>query len=138
MKRVVIVIICLALVILGIYSCQSNYTHEVFKVVITESFVSNDSVGNEWDFIYECDGVSVTEERRWTVERDACQRIKIDITAIERDTYSDYGYGEIVIQLKNGFQNSTVVTVTENMGRYRGNKATIKITCKVVRVKKKI
>ena len=137
MKRAVIVIVCLALVVIGVYSCQNNYTHEVFKIVFTEHLVSNDSVGNEWNLIYECDGVSVTEERRWTVERDTCQSIKIDITAIEIDTYSDYGYGEIVIPLKNGFQNSTVVTVTENMGRYRGNKATIKITCKVVRVEKK-
>ena len=67
---------------------------------------------------------------------DTTKTLTINATVTESDEWPESGSASLRIILKDGFETSTTITVTENKGRYKGNKAQGKITCKAQLVKK--
>lgn len=134
MKRI-ISIICICFIIFSFNGCKRNYTHSVYEITIDATVVSNDSVGNDWRYVYTCDGQQVKSGHQMTVPYGTAETVEIYVTAIESDTWDDKGFGSLYVDLEDGFQKYTIVTVRENKGRYVGNTANIRITCNVKLVK---
>lgn len=92
--------------------------------------VYNNHVGNEWVFDMEIDGRRCPIGR--TVQVKCSGIIKVVFTAQEVDKISDFGSGTIDIDINtlefNTEESAGIeAIVTENRGRYRGNKAKWKI-----------
>ncbi|MBQ8001159.1 MAG: hypothetical protein IJ298_08195 [Ruminococcus sp.] len=142
--RKIAVFLCVVATLLSFLGCQEehtyerqkNYTHGVYKLTITASEISNDSVGNDWRKSYSCDDRTIFSGEQWIVPLDATETVIIDAVITEVDKCSDVGYGSLCVVLTDGFKTSTTITVTENKGRYKGNKAQWKISCKVTLVEK--
>ena len=60
----------------------------------------------------------------------------IHATITEEDTWPDVGSDDLCVVLKDGFETSTTISLSENKGRFKGNTAQWEITCKVVLVNK--
>ncbi len=113
-----------------------RYTSGVYELSISASLLYNDSVGNNWRKAYTCEGVAIASGKRWTVPLDTVKTVVIEVTVTESDKRPDVGFGCLSVDLVDGFKTSTFVTVTENRGRYTGNTAQWKITCRVSLVDK--
>lgn len=112
------------------------YTNGVYEVSISASLLHNNSVGNDWQQVFTCEGSPVGNRERWTVPLDTVKTVVIDTTIREEDKWPDIGSGSLSVDLVDGFTTSTVFTVTENKGRYRGNTAEWEIACSVTLVEK--
>lgn len=130
MRRFICFCCCIAIAVFAV-GCEKNYTHGVYELTISQFCVCNDSVGNEWEFIYKCDGKEISNEHTFTLPLDADESKTIEITVIERDNYPDIGKTSLEIDLTDGYIAVTSVTVTENKGRYIKNEARWQIECEV-------
>ena len=126
-----IVFLCVVAMLLSLFGCKKNYTHGVYEVTLRSFEISNYSVGNEWVITYTCDGRTIASGEQWIVPLDTVKTVMIDAAVTETDQYPDVGSGSLIVVLKEGFETSKIITVAENKGRYKGNKANWKITCKV-------
>ena len=111
--------------------CEKNYTYAVYELNISERCVYNDAVGDDWETQYSCYGSTVYNGYRWTVPIDSTNKIYLDTAVIENDKYPDIGKESVVIELTDGFETLTTITVTEGDSRYAGNKAIWEITYKI-------
>lgn len=112
-------------------------THGRFKIIISEELTHNPSVGNEWSVSYYINGEFFTKGEKYiTAPLRPTEDVRLDIEITEDDTLPDIGTGELEIILKDGYQCSTEISVTENKGRYYGNTAVWKVECRVVLVDK--
>ncbi len=134
--RKIAVILCIVAALLSFCGCKKNYTHGVYEVTIKADRISYDHVGNEWKKVYTCEGRTIKSGEQWTVPLDTTKTLKINATITELDAWDDVGYGSLNVVLRDDFETSTIVTVTEDNGRYQGNKAKWEITCSVELVKK--
>ena len=130
------VFLCVLAMLLSFSGCQKNYTHAVYEVTITASEIYNNSVGNDWQKVYTCDGRTIASGEQYTVPLGTTKTVTINATITESDKWPDKGYGSLSVVLRDGFETSTTITVTESKGRYKGNKAQWEITCRVELVKK--
>ncbi len=112
------------------------YTNGVYEVSISASLRHNNSVGNDWRKVYTCEGSTISSGKRWTVPLDTVKTVVIDATITEGDKWPDVGSGSLSVDLVDGFESSTSITITENKGRYKGNTAEWEITCSVALVDK--
>ena len=112
------------------------YTSGVYEVSISALLLHNDSVGDDWQQVFTCEGSPIGDRERWTVPLDTVKTVVIDATIIEDDKCPDTGSGSLSVDLTDGFTASTVIPVTENKGRYKDNTAEWKITCSVTLVEK--
>ena len=135
MRRIA-VLFCVIATLFSISGCKKDYTHGVYEVTITASIISNNSVGNDWQKTYTSEGRTIASGEQWTVPLDTTKTLTINATVTESDEWPESGSASLRIILKDGFETSTTITVTENKGRYKGNKAQWKITCKAQLVKK--
>lgn len=133
--RKFITVFCIIALLLSFSGCKRNYTHSVYEVTITDSLISNNSVGRDWKQEYFCENKTVVSGQRWTVPIDTTKTIKITAKITEDDIHKDIGYGYLSVELRDGFKTSTTVTVSEDNGRYTDNSALWEITCKVKLVK---
>ncbi|AWB44239.1 hypothetical protein DCC85_08430 [Paenibacillus sp. CAA11] len=109
----------------GKSSSQSSAKTYTVKLVSAE-LTSNDHVGNEWAWSASVDGKSLDVGDSITL-KNAKNSIILKSYAVEQDKIPDEGSAEKSISLKSLSSNKTTVkltvTVTENRGRYSGNKA---------------
>ena len=94
----------------------------------TES-ISNDHVGNSWSTQWSIDGV----EEPATIRGIEGKELVLSASMLEKDVHSDTAATETthVItrdDLKDGFTVEQDITVTEDKGRYQGNKAEFRVT----------
>ena len=134
--RKIAVFLCVIITLLSFSACQKDYTHGVYEVTITSTEIFNNHVGNNWYERYSCDGKPFVNGEKWTVPLGTAQTLTIDVTVTENDVWPDVGYSSLSVDLKEAFKTSTIVTVTENKGRYKGNCAQWEINCTVKLVKK--
>ena len=113
---------------------QEIPTHNVYEMTITATQLSNDSVGQEWSEMYTCEGESIYGNKRWTLPIGTTKIVEVEAVITERDKFPDVGNGVLTVELKDGFETSTVITVVENKGVYRGNQAQWEVVCKVALV----
>lgn len=135
MKRIAL-FLCVVATLFSLCGCEKNYTHGVYEVTITATEIYNDSVGDDWQKVYGCDGRIITSGESWTVPLDTTKTVKIDATITERESCPDAAFGTLSVVLKDGYETSTTITVTEDRGRYAGNTAQWKVFCKVKLIKK--
>ena len=109
---------------------ESKPTDAVYTLNFTETLLHNDSVGNDWEITYTCDGRTIVSGEQWTVPHGSIPTLTIDVTVIEKDKYSDIGYGSLSVVLRDECTSSVTVTVTENGGCYRNRTARWEISCK--------
>ena len=90
------------------------------------TLVKNDHVGNSWTKTVKVNDkkLSVGKEYKFTASK-----LKAYVKIVENDKIPDVGTK--TVSLVKGKVNTINVTVTENRGRYSGNKATWKIKIKV-------
>ena len=134
--RRIILIIFVCFLFLNFSGCKKNYTHGIYEVSITAYQLSNDSVGNSWRKVYNCDGREINSGERWTIPLNIERNLIIDVTITENDKWPDIGRSALSVVLKDGFKTSEIITVIENKGRYKGNKAQWKIICEVELIEK--
>lgn len=127
--------------VIGLVGCsvqeievQTTPTHNVYEMNITATQLSNDSVGREWSKTYWCKGEAIESKTRWTVPIGTTKIVEVEAVITERDKFPDVGNGVLTVELKDGFETSTVITVVENKGVYRGNQAQWEVVCKVALV----
>lgn len=135
MKKIII-FMCVIAIMFSFCGCESNYTHEVYEVEITAEEIYNHHVGNDWKKYYSCNGENIKSGDRCTIPRGKNETRKIDITIMEEDKWPDVETDSITVSLEDNFTTSATILVTENKGKYKGNSAQWKITCKVKLVDK--
>lgn len=130
MKKVLILIFAVV-ILLDFPVCTKEHTYGVYEMTFSSELISNDSVGNDWEMYYSCDGRNVSNGEQWLVLLANPQTAVINVTVTERDKIPDIGSGLITVTLNDESETKTIVTVTENGGSYQGNEARWEITCKV-------
>ncbi len=109
-------------------------SYAIYEITITAIELSNDSVGNEWHQTYVCEGESVYSGKRWRSSPNIAKRMQLSIVITETDKIPDVGEGTVTVELRDGYEVSTLVVVEENGGRYKGHKATWEIACRIKEV----
>jgi hypothetical protein len=96
------------------------------------SLVYNNHVGNEWSKIVKYNGKNVSLGSSLAKQLKNTDKMVITCTATEKDKYPDIGSVTISLNVANLKKGTTTfvknVIVTENRGRYSGNKACWKFT----------
>ncbi len=135
MKKLLI-LLCLVAALLTFPVYSEEYTHGIYKITFSENLISNDSVGNDWTVSYTCDEKPIADGETLTVPLNDPTTKVIDITITEKDKIPDIGRGSVSVTFNGESEINTIVTVTENGGRYQGNKAQWKIMCNAELIKK--
>lgn len=107
---------------------ETIYTKGVYEIEILELLITNNSVGDEWQLNYICNGETISSGKRWIVPLDIIENTTIDINITEKDKFPDVGTDSLSVTLAEGFQTSTTIVITENRGKYCGNIAEWEIT----------
>ena len=143
MKRKSLYVVILALVaalIIVNFGAEANGIgadgSRKMKVTIQASCKNTNSVGNEWSQTYTLNGQTIKSGT--TIEFAPGENVTFAAKVVEADdSLDDVGTGSKSITLteqdiRNGLSFEIPVTVTENGGRYKGNKAvwTIKVSIK--------
>ncbi|KGK88588.1 hypothetical protein [Clostridium sp. HMP27] len=92
------------------------------------SLIENDSVGDDWKFEADINGIKVKQDESVQVLVNPTDKLNFNVKAEELDKIPDVGTNNTskdVTQLNLSEKNlySTEVTVKENKGRYIGNTA---------------
>lgn len=112
------------------YENDTSYT-----LSVDVSIVSKNSVGHEWDMEIIIDGKSYDSfwaEREFVVDKGDSKSVNVKVNAIEYDSIDDFGSTTIEdVKIADGTHRIKEFKVVENDGRYEGNKATLRVECKV-------
>jgi len=124
MKRLVLILIILSIMISSFSITNAATTTKVTVQSIT--LVKNDHVGNSWTKTVKVNDktLSVGKEYKFSTSK-----LKAYAKIVENDKVPDIGTK--TVSLVKGKTNTFDVTVTENRGRYSGNKAIWRIKIKV-------
>lgn len=137
MKKVILLCVIIAIVVsLFLPYPEPNYTHGVYEITIVSERISNNHVGNEWDIDYYCGNLSIYSGKQWTVPLDTIEKVTIDVNITEDDKWPDISYASIPVTLSDNFKTSKIITVIEDNGSFKGNKALWEITCTVKLIEK--
>lgn len=101
----------------------------VYKFSVSYTLLSNNSVGNEWTKYIMYGNTSI--QTGSTITKNINEKISLNIKIIEEDKIKDIGTGTVDIILSDGATASTVITVMENAGLYKGNTAKWKVDISV-------
>ena len=144
MKRVVWVVCLLALFL---SACSMNeqapttstgdYTHGIYQLTFKTRKISNDSVGEDWSFIYTYNGETIKNGHQITQSLEIFSFQTIEVEIREDDKIDDVGSGILRVAICDGGTGKTKITVVEQGGKYNGNTAVWEITCEVKLVGKK-
>ena len=133
-------ILSVFLIIALLLSCFTGlvYGASSSKVKITVELksiecVENNHVGNEWVFSSTVNKKTLTEGDSIEISTTSKGKLTIVSSAEEQDKYPDYGSKTLTVSVSKLKANKDTtytsnVTVTENRGRYAGNKAVWKFT----------
>lgn len=96
----------------------------------SRSAVYNHSVGNDFSCAYTLDGEKISSGQIITDKAGETIAVRVELT--EQDKHPDTGYGQIEISIEAGAKATTEILLTEDKGRYKGNKALIEIRAEVL------
>ncbi len=134
MKNIGALVVILVLLLTGCAQEEKPNTHNVYELKITATLLSNHSVGNDWVTRYTCNGEPMQKTTRLLLPIGTTEEVKVEATIIEQDKYPESGTGTLSASLCDGVETSTLITVKENRGRYKGHTATWEIVCTVTLV----
>lgn len=125
----IFVLICITLI---------SHSQETFEVqLISISNISNNHVGNEWSHNVTVNEKTLARYKSLNFKRSEISTLVFKVNCIEFDEkYPDYGSNTKIIDLSkidlsNEYLFAIEVTVTENGGRYKGNKAKWKYSFRI-------
>ncbi len=110
---------------------KPKYTHAVYELSIIETLINNDSVGQEWFNVYIINDEYISSGKLWTVPLDKTETVTIDVLITEDDNHPDTALDSSSVVLRDGFETSKIISVTENYGRHKGKSAQWKVTYKI-------
>lgn len=96
-------------------------TEGVYQFTVSYTQISNNSVGNEWSKSLFYNGTYI--QTGTTITKEFNEQISLNAMITENDKIQDIGTGKLNITLSDGASASTLITVRENAGRYKGNTA---------------
>ncbi len=103
----------------------------IFRVNIYADEIENNHVGNDWIFYEYINWQEINYEGYTAIyNNSATASIKI----IEQDQYPDVGTGVVTFYFIDGYETSFYVSVYENRGRYRGNRALFEVKVTVTQI----
>ena len=105
----------------------SSQKMSLYKIEYKFIMLSNNQVGCDWKQTVLLDNMEFYSGGEINVVNGLTILLQIEI--IEQDKIPDIGNGEVELKLLNGSKTSTVITVLEGDGRYKGNAATWKFEC---------
>jgi hypothetical protein len=125
-------------VALVFFSCAANKTESPkepnqYKISFYFDMVSNNSVGNDWIKEFTYDGIRVRSGEVLTLTNSFSFRCKIT----EDDASPDVAYNTVSfsgLQIGETQEKTAKILVTEDKGRYAGNKATWEVIVTVERL----
>ena len=129
-------------VLFAVMPLMSSFAASKTKFTVTVNAVlkSNKSVGNDWtithmfnDKEYFKKQNTIKKEGKDTISLAQGETLQIYTLVVENDKSPDEGFEEKSIKLsandiKKGFEVKFSITVIENKGKYKGNKAVWEIT----------
>ncbi|MCK5170788.1 MAG: hypothetical protein KAQ75_13000 [Bacteroidales bacterium] len=114
------------------------FSQQTIKVHLDSiSNVYNNSVGNEWSHDVTVNNIPLSEYKNLNLKRTETDTLFIKVICCEYDEkYPDFGKNSRIIDLNkidlsSEYSFTIEVTVTENGGRYKGNKAKWKYSFKI-------
>ncbi|NOQ25486.1 MAG: hypothetical protein GQ564_09005 [Bacteroidales bacterium] len=126
------------LIILLISITLISYAQETLEVrLVSISNISNNHVGNEWSHDVTVNETKLTKYKSLSFKLSETKTLNITVNCTEFDEkYPDYGSNTKIIDLSkidlsNEYLFAIEVTVTENGGRYKGNKAKWKYSFRI-------
>ncbi len=134
MKKLLI-LLCVVATLAAFPSCRKEYTYGEYELIFSTKLISNELVGNEWNFSYYSDEKNLTNGEHRLVLLAEPKTMTIDVTVTEKDKITDIGTGSVSVTFDGETETKTLVTVTERGGPYEGNEAEWEITCKTRLVK---
>ena len=105
----------------------SSQETSLYKIKYQFIMLSNNQVGWNWKQTVLLDNTEFNSGGKINAVNGST--ISLYITIIEQDKIPDIANGEVELKLLNGSKTSTVITVLEGNGRYKGNTATWKFEC---------
>lgn len=118
------------LIILLISTSLIIFSQEKLEIqLVSISNISNNHVGNEWSHDVTVNEKTLTHYKSLNFKRSETKTLSLKVNCSEADDkYPDYGSNTKIIDLStidlsNEYLFAIEVTVTENGGRYKGNKA---------------
>lgn len=102
-------------------SSLKNASVGVYTVTIKRTMKSNHHVGDFWKFSCKRDGNEYNSGTQFQAALNSTE--SFSFTIMESDDVPEYGSTSMDITLSDGYTRTTYVTVTENRGKYSGNKA---------------
>lgn len=103
----------------------SKTTKGVFRINVSISRESNNHVGNSWSYTAFYLGKDIDCE---IVTMAYGSNIALYCEIVEADSFPDIGSGYLYLILEDGAEESIIVSVYENRGRYSGNQAVWTVT----------
>lgn len=131
MKKRSVVAFVLSLLVCILFSAPAQAATAT-KYTITVTFskvkvVSNKSVGNSWSHVVTAMGKSLTSGKSYKLIKKSTDSFNIVMTSTEKDSKPDIGTSTLPVKVSSLQTGTTTfistVTVVENSGRYKGNKA---------------
>lgn len=117
----------------GTVCTNCNLKMKTYRLIISETIVSNNHVGNSWSQVYKYNNEQIG--RTVTITAPPDSTIIISATITEHDEYPDVGHSSIKVVLTDGKTSSGTVAVQENRGKYARNKAKWSIIISVEEIK---
>ena len=115
-----------------------TYSQQTIEVqLVSISNISNNHVGNEWSHDVTVNNKPLSKYKNLNFKLSETDSLFIKVICSEYDEkYPDYGHNSRLIDLNKidlskEYTFSIEVTVTENGGRYKGNKAKWKYSFKI-------
>lgn len=96
-------------------------TKGVYQFSVSFTELSNNSVGKEWSKALYYNGMNI--QTGSTLTKNLNEKISLNAIIKENDRLADIGTGRIELTLVDGATASSIITVIENAGRYKGNTA---------------
>ena len=116
-----------------------SYSQQTIEVqLVSISNIYNNHVGNEWSHSVTVNQKALSRYKSLSFKQSEINTLTFEVSCSEFDEkYSDYGNNTHVIDLNkidlsSEYSFSMEVTVTENGGRYKGNKAKWKYSFKII------
>lgn len=103
-------------------------TNGVYRIECKLSLQSNDSVGDEWDVSFCCNGQAIYNGQEVVVPLGTA--ITVSGTVLEQDKIPDTGTGQVQLTAENGYKETATIVVNEKGGRFAGHRAVWEWICK--------
>ncbi len=135
-------VICLIISFIILICCVQSiiyimfYTHGLYEINISAECITNNSVGRDWRKTYVMDGKYISSGELVTAPLDTTTTKTITTFLTEIDEYCDFAEDNISITLKDDAKAKRLITVYEDNGRFKGNRAEWLVTVSVKFIKR--